>query len=91
MRWVLLAGAVVGFGLFFAAKTPGLMGLGLVIGFGCLFFALFAFAAARIASTSRPDSMMLTDKDINALKASLRKPNTAIATTPPSAERNGVS
>ena len=90
MRWVSVGAAVLGFVVFLAAKTPGLMGLGLLLGFGGLFFAVFAFAAARIASTARPDSMMLTDKDINALKASLRKPNSAAAATPPSAD-SGIS
>lgn len=74
MRWVLLVVAVFGIGLAFSARTPGLMALGLLLGFGGLFVSLFAFAAARIASTARPDAVLLTDKDINALRASVRKP-----------------
>jgi hypothetical protein len=85
MRWVLLGVGVFGFGLAFSAKTAGLMGLGLVLGFGGLFVALFAFAAERIASTARPDSVLLTDKDINALRASMRKPGQASGSVPPSA------
>jgi hypothetical protein len=72
MRWVLLLLAVLGFGLGFSAKAPGLMGLGFVLGFVFLIVAFFAFAAARLAETSRPDSTLLTDKDINALRASMR-------------------
>jgi len=82
MRWILLLLAVFGIALAVSAKTPGLLGLGLLLGFGCLFLALFAFAAARIASTARPDATLLTDKDINALRASLRKPG-AQGSTPP--------
>lgn len=74
MRWILLVVAVFGFGLTFAAKTPGLMGIGLLVGFIGLLGALFAFAAARIAATSRPDAVLLSDKDINTLRTSLRKP-----------------
>lgn len=73
MRWVLLVVAVLGFAVTFSAKTPGLMGVGLLVGFFSLFGALLAFAAARIASTSRPDTDLLTDKDISVLRASLRK------------------
>ena len=74
MRWIMLVAAVFGFGLAFAARTPGLMGLGLLIGFVCLFISLFGFAAARIAATSRPEIAMLTDKEITALQQSVRKP-----------------
>ena len=83
MRWILLVAALFGFGLAFAAKTPGLLALGLVIGFICLFLSLFGFAAARIASTARPEVAMLTDKDINALQASVRKQKAAAPALPP--------
>jgi len=85
MRWIMLLAALFGFALAFAAKTPGLLGLGLLIGFLCSFISLFGFAAARIASTSRPEVAMLTDKDITALQKSVRKPATpaAPALSPP--------
>lgn len=73
MRWILLLLAVLGFALGFSAKASGLMGVGFVLGFVFLIVAFFAFAAARMAETSRPDSTLLTDKDINALRASMRK------------------
>jgi type IV secretory pathway VirB2 component (pilin) len=72
MRWIVLLLAVLGFGLGFSAKAPGLMGLGFVLGFVFLIVAFFAFAAARVAESSRPDSTLLTDKDLNALRASMR-------------------
>ncbi|HET8940847.1 MAG TPA: hypothetical protein VFN13_02555 [Rudaea sp.] len=73
MRWVLLVIATFGFGLGFSAKTPGVMGIGLLIGFVGLFASLLLFAAARIAANSRPDSALLTDKEISLLRASLKK------------------
>lgn len=82
MRWILLVVAVLGFGLTFSARTPGLMGIGLLLGFIGLLGALFAFAAARIAATSRPDIMLLSDKDISRVRASLRK-STPPKTNPP--------
>ncbi|MDE1884639.1 MAG: hypothetical protein KGI64_01530 [Xanthomonadaceae bacterium] len=73
MRWILLLLTLFGFALGFSAKAPGLMGLGFVLGFVFLLAAFFAFAAARVAEASRPDTTLLADKDINALRASMRK------------------
>lgn len=73
MRWILLVLAVLGFALAFSTKATGLMGVGFVLGFVFLFAAFFAFAAARVAESSRPDSTLLTDKDIATLRASMRK------------------
>jgi len=80
MRWLVLLVSLGAFALAFTTKSTGMMALGLLAGFGCLFAAIFAFAAARIEETSRPDAAMLTDGDISKLKASLRKP------APPPAE-----
>lgn len=82
MRWVLLLVSLGAFALAFSTRSGGMMGLCLVLGFGGLFAALFAFAAEKIASTSRPDSALLTDKDINALRASMRKATPAAAQSP---------
>ncbi|HST27948.1 MAG TPA: hypothetical protein VLK26_06220 [Rudaea sp.] len=82
MRWILLLLAVSGFALGFSTRSPGLVGLGFVLGFVFLVAAFFAFAAARVAENSRPDSTLLTDKDIATLRASMRKP--PAAGTPPS-------
>ena len=73
MRWILLLFALGAFALAFSTKSPGLMGFCLIVGFVAMFAALFAFAAARIEETSRPDATLLTDKDISALRASVRK------------------
>lgn len=73
MRWILLLLAFGAFAIAFSTKSPGVMGFTLIAGIGLLFAALFAFAAAKIGATSRPDSALLTDKDITALRASLRK------------------
>ena len=82
MRWILLLLAFGAFALAFSTKSAGLMGLALVGGLVLLICALFAFAAAKIEATSRPDVVLLTDKDINALRASVRK---ATPAQPPAA------
>jgi len=74
MRWILLVVSLAAFALAFSTKSASVLGFCLVLGFGTLFAALFAFAAEKIASTSRPESVLLTDKEINALRASMRKP-----------------
>jgi hypothetical protein len=80
MRWIWLLLALLGFAFAFATKSPGLMGLGLVLGFIFLLVAFFAFAAERVSANARPDSALLTDKDIAALRASMRKPNATAST-----------
>ncbi len=76
MRWVYLLIAMFGFAVVFSAKTAGALGVGLIVGLVGLFGALLAFAAARIASSAQSEVALLTDKDINALRASMRKPAT---------------
>jgi hypothetical protein len=84
MRWIWLLLAVSGFALAFATHSPGLMGLGLTLGFVFVLIAFFAFAAERVSANARPDSALLTDKDIAALRANLRKsPGTSSAQRPP--------
>ena len=84
MRWIFLLVALLGFSLAFLARTPETLGLGLVLGLIGLFGALFGFAAARVASSARPDAALLTDKDINALRVSMRKPGTTPSANAPS-------
>jgi hypothetical protein len=71
MRWFLLLVSLAGFSYAYMAKTPELLGLSLLAGFGGLLGAFFGFAAARVAATARPDATLLSDKDISALRASV--------------------
>lgn len=86
MRWILLIVAIFGFALAFSTHSPQLVGIGLIVGFIALFAAFWAFAAARIASTARPESMLLADRDASALRAKLRKPDGSA--TPHTPDRN---
>lgn len=79
MRWVLLVASIVGFAVAFQAKSPALLGVGLVVGFVGLIGAFFAMASARVAEATRPDAALLTDADINALRESVRKNRAANA------------
>jgi hypothetical protein len=87
MRWIMLLAGIGAFALALSTKSTGVMAFGLVVGFALIFASLFAFAAARIEATSRPDSTLLTDRDLNALRAAIRKPQAKVQTpAPPAAE-----
>ena len=75
MRWLLLLLSVAGFSFAYVARTPEMLGLALLVGFVGLIGAFLGFAAARVAATARPDAALLTDKDINVLRASVRAKN----------------
>jgi len=85
MRWIFLLVAVIGFSLAFAAKTAGLLEIGLLLGFVGLFAAFFAFAAAKIAATARPDTVLLSD--VGKLRAEAGK---AAPPQPPSPGAGGT-
>src|SRR5579883_380266 len=69
MRWILLVVALAGFAIAFTTTSPGLMGLGLLIGCGGLLFLGFALAASRIAQNAQPETTMIVDPEIAALRA----------------------
>ena len=86
MRWILLLLATGALVLAFSTRSAGIMSFTLVGGLVLLVAALLAFAAAKIEGASRPDSALLTDKDINALRASVRKAKTPQPAAPPEGE-----
>lgn len=56
MRWVMVAVAMIGFALAFGSQSVGLLAFGLLLGFGGLFGAFLAFAAARVESVAQTQS-----------------------------------
>lgn len=66
-RWIMFALTLIGFALAFAAKSPGVLALGLLLGGVSLFGFIFALAADRIAAGARPDASMATPEDLAAL------------------------
>ena len=75
--------SIAGFSIAFATKSAGVLGLGLLLGFGGLIGAFFGFAAARVAASARPDAALLTDRDIATLRASVKKPQQPRPSAPP--------
>lgn len=77
MHWIVL---LIGAGAFAAAvfaPTQGMITVGLIVGFVCLFVGFFMMIGARVAERSRPDSTLLTDADVNALRKSVREARAA--------------
>lgn len=76
-RWILLVLALLGLVLAFTTKSPGLLGLGLLLGLvGSVGFVL-ALAADRVAANARPDMAMASAEELVALK----KPSGAASST----------
>lgn len=81
--WLLLTiGAIV---VAFMAKTSSLLGMALVVAFVAGLCAVFTFAAARIESTSRPDSALLTPEVLAAVRAHAAKQQAGQAAPRPAA------
>jgi hypothetical protein len=89
MRWLMLALIVVGLVLTFTAKGPGLLGIGLLVGFIGLFGTVFSIAADRVSASARPDSAMATPEDLVALRTR-RPPVRAVPSTPADENRRTV-
>jgi hypothetical protein len=86
MRWILLGLTILGFAMTFLAKTPGVLAIGLVLGFVGLFGMVFSIAADRIASRARPDTAMLGTEDLVALRK--RREAAAKTAAPPRVPAN---
>ena len=80
MRWLMLGLTILGFALAFIARTPGVLGVGLLLGFVGLFGLVFSIAADRVASSARPDTAMLSTEDLAALRARREAAAKAVAT-----------
>ncbi len=64
--WLILT--LVGFVLAFIAKSPGVLGVGLFLGFAGFLGLVLAMAAARVSASARPDTLMASVDDLGALR-----------------------
>ncbi|GMV30000.1 MAG: hypothetical protein AMXMBFR59_21250 [Rhodanobacteraceae bacterium] len=65
--WLLLMLGAIVFAIL--TRHPGILAACLFVAFVSGLFAVFAFAAARIESTARPDSALLTPEVLAAVRA----------------------
>ena len=77
MHWILFAVAVAAFAGAIFAPSQGLLVFALIVGFCALFGGFVGMVASRIADRSRPDTTLLTDADVNALRKSVREARAA--------------
>lgn len=91
MRWIMLGLTILGFAMTFVARTPGVLAIGLLLGFVGLFGMVFSIASDRIASRARPETAMLSSEDLAALRtrreAAAKAAAAAQARTPANPER----
>lgn len=77
MHWILLGIASAAFAAAVFAPNQGVLVLALIVGFVTLFGGFIGMVASRIAERSRPDTTLLTDADVNALRKSVREARAA--------------
>lgn len=92
LRWILLVLALLGLALAFTTKSPGLLGIGLLLGFVGAIGFVFALAADRIAANARPDTAMASVEELVALrKPRAAAPESRAATTGTPAGRDDAT
>lgn len=84
MVWGLALLAVAAFAMAFTSHSPGWMGGGIVAGFVFGIAAALAFIERHIRASGRPEHM--TDREVNALRSTVRKSNETPRQLPPSSE-----
>jgi len=67
-RWIMLVVTLLGSVLSFGAKTPGLLGIGLLLTLIGVIGFIFALAADRIAANARPEASMAAVEEVVALR-----------------------
>lgn len=82
MVWGLALIALIAFMLAFVSHSPGWMGVCLFVGFICAIAAALAFIDRHVRASSRPEHM--TDREIEALRSTMRKPGEPPRQLPPS-------
>ncbi|HVU81767.1 MAG TPA: hypothetical protein VHD89_07145 [Rhodanobacteraceae bacterium] len=82
MVWGLALVALIAFMLAFISHSPGWMGLGIFIGFISAIGAALAFIDRHVRASSRPEHM--TDREIQALRSTVKKPGETPPRLPPS-------
>jgi hypothetical protein len=82
MVWGLALLALIAFMLAFISHSAGWMGVCLLIGFVSAIAAALVFIDRHVRANSRPEHM--TDREIEALRSTMRKPGEAPRQLPPS-------
>lgn len=86
-RWFMIVMAVIGLIMALLTRSPGILGLALLMMVVGVFGAVVSLAAARISANSRPDVSMLPPEALLAIrdKANAKSPPQAAMAQPASA------
>lgn len=85
MAWVLALISLLAFVLAFVSRSPGWMGLGILVGFVCGIAAALIFIDRHVRASGRPEHM--TEREIEALRSTVRKPADPPPQLPPAKPR----
>jgi Tfp pilus assembly protein PilX len=67
-RWIMLAFVLIGLALVFTVKSPGLLGIGLLLALVGVVGFVLALASDRISANARPETTMASREDLTALR-----------------------
>ena len=73
MRWLMIVLSLLGLFLALTTRSPGVMGLSLVMLVVGLFGIVLSVAAGRISANARPDITMLPPEALVAVRAKARE------------------
>lgn len=73
MRWLMIVLSLLGLFLALTTRSPGVMGLSLVMLVVGLFGVVLSVAADRISANARPDATMLPPEALAAVRAKARE------------------
>ena len=80
-RWIMLGLTILGFAIVFTTRSPGLLGLGILIGLVGFIGFVFALAADRVSASARPEATIASVDDIHAMRG--RRPGRPPTPVPP--------
>lgn len=68
MRWLMIALTMIGLVMAMLTKSPGILGLALLMALVGMFGTVFSLAAARVSANARPDTSMLPPEALKAIR-----------------------
>lgn len=71
-RWIMISLTFIGLIIAFVTRSPGVLGLGLLMCFIGAFGTVFSIAADRVSANSRPDASMLPPEALVAIRDKAR-------------------
>ena len=71
-RWIMIALTLIGLIMAFLTRSPGLLGLALMMCFVGACGTVFSIAAERVSANSRPDASMLPPEALVAIRDKAR-------------------